>query len=197
MMDMIIKELDNIVQRNKDKIVVSIIVIAIIVILLKTFIFKLTRPADLKIDVYQTSQQSTDASSKDVTVMLNGAVNRPGEYTLDNKSMVVDLIAKAGGVTSQADMSKINVVKKLEDGLVIEIPQKSNVKRNSNDPSLININTASSDQLQIIPGLGKKYAQNIIDYRDEHGTFSRIEDLTNVKGIGIKRLKKIKKYISL
>lgn len=194
---MIIKELDNIVQRNKDKIVVSIIVIAIIVILLKTFIFKLTRPADLKIDVYQTSQQSTDASSKDVTVMLNGAVNRPGEYTLDNKSMVVDLIAKAGGVTSQADMSKINVVKKLEDGLVIEIPQKSNVKRNSNDPSLININTASSDQLQIIPGLGKKYAQNIIDYRDEHGTFSRIEDLTNVKGIGIKRLKKIKKYISL
>ena len=62
---------------------------------------------------------------------------------------------------------------------------------------LININTADSEQLQMLPGIGEVLAQRIIDYREEHGPFASISELTNVSGIGMERLDQIMDYITL
>ena len=61
----------------------------------------------------------------------------------------------------------------------------------------VNINTATSEELQTLPGIGPTLAQRIIDYRNEHGPFSNLLELTNVKGIGLERLNKILDYATV
>lgn len=65
-----------------------------------------------------------------------------------------------------------------------------------NKPELLNINTASVDELQTLPSIGEATAQRIIDYRTQHGDFSSIDDLQNVKGIGAKTLEKLRPFIN-
>ena len=61
----------------------------------------------------------------------------------------------------------------------------------------ININTAKADQLMLLPGVGKKTADAIIEYRTKNGNFKAVDDITKVKGIGAKKLEKIKSYLVL
>ena len=62
-------------------------------------------------------------------------------------------------------------------------------------PELLNINTASAEELQTLPNIGETTAQRIIDYRTQHGDFSSVDDLQNVRGIGEKTLEKLKPFI--
>ena len=76
--------------------------------------------------------------------------------------------------------------------------QQTPTDYNNNIPDgKIDINTASSQQLQLLPGVGEVLAQRILDYRTEHGAFTRLEDLMNVSGIGEKRLEQIMPYIKI
>jgi len=63
--------------------------------------------------------------------------------------------------------------------------------------TLVNINTASVDELVSLPGIGKAYAQRIVDYRTKNGPFKRIEDLLNVQGIGDKTFEKIRSRLTV
>lgn len=129
-----------------------------------------------------------------IVVQVDGAVPRPGVYELPEGSRVQDAITAAGGLLADADASGINLAARLEDGQQINIPGGGTGAAppelfavpapTAVRVDLININTASLEELDSLPGIGPTTAQKIIDYRTEHGNFSHIEDIMNVSGIG-------------
>lgn len=135
-------------------------------------------------------------------VHVIGAVLRPGVYLFSEGSRVQDAITAAGGLTSDANVGDLNLAARLEDGQQLSVPSgggtappgpapTSSFRILPSSPTTatpaterININTATADELEALPGIGPTTAQRIIAYREEHGPFARIEDLMNVAGIG-------------
>jgi competence protein ComEA len=148
-----------------------------------------------------------------ITVQVMGAVLRPGVYLFPEGSRVQDALAAAGGVSSEADLTSINLAEKLQDGQQLNIPGSGGAIRTESpgtgfrvlpsedtpEPSedLIDINLAEVDELETLPGIGPTTAQRIVDYRDEHGPFTQIEDLMNVPGIGPATFDNIKDLITV
>lgn len=157
---------------------------------------------------------------EEITCEIKGEVMHPGVYTLKKGSRVIDLVKISGGFKKDSRSDLINQARKLRDGEVITVYDKYNTSinlerdinnggtnnsNNSDDNDLgdsknklvININTATQAELESIPGIGKVTANNIIEYRKEHGNFRSIEDIKNVDRIGEKTFLKIKKYIKI
>lgn len=151
-----------------------------------------------------------------IYVDIAGEIKFPGVYEMENGDRVFQLIEKAGGATENADISSINLSKKLTDGEKIIIFAKRNlidsettsssttqsntsssVNSSTNKSNLININTASQKELEELSGIGPVLAQRIIDYREKNGYFSTIEDIKKVSGIGDKRFEAIKDSITV
>lgn len=151
-----------------------------------------------------------------VRVYITGAVVKSDVYFLPAGSIIKDAIAAAGGLTPDADPVRINQALELKDQQQIHIPRlgetdppppiqggsdksESTDKTDSAAPGattgLINLNTASLEQLDSLPGIGPAIAQRIIDYREKVGNFTRIEEITEVSGIGEATFAKIKDLI--
>lgn len=139
-----------------------------------------------------------------IIVHIDGQVINKGVYTIESDSRLNDLIALAGGLTEQADVSKINLAKKLNDGEKIYIyatgeeiiTQENNYEDEENNEK-ININTANKNQLKTLPGIGDSIAEKIISYREKKGKFESIEDIQKVNGIGSSKFNSIKDLISI
>jgi len=142
-------------------------------------------------------------SSADIFVDVSGAVLKPGVYKLAYGSRVADAINTAGGFSSSADSNfiskSLNLAQKLSDGAKIYIPQKGEsgqalgTAQSSLDSGLVNINSASLDQLDALPGIGPATAQKIISGRP----YSRVEELLEKKIVGASTFEKIKDKISV
>ncbi len=139
-----------------------------------------------------------------INVYVSGAVNHPDVYTLPLGSLVKDAIAKAGGATADADLDHVNLAVKLSDQMQVYVPRKGEAVATPNSRSgsaaitaPININTATLEELDRLPGIGPSIAQAIIDYRTANGPFKTIEDINNVKGIGDALFAKIKDSITV
>jgi competence protein ComEA len=132
-----------------------------------------------------------------VVVAIDGAVGTPGVYMLPGDARVQNVITAAGGITSDADLSVVNPAARVHDGDRVVIPFKSTPVPTI-DPSRptaegeivpsvaagpLNINTASADELDELPGIGKVIAQRIVAYRESHGAFSSVDELAEVNGI--------------
>lgn len=162
---------------------------------------------DLDLDnskaVIQQSNLNSDLNSSNIIVEIKGAVKKPDVYTLQEGSIVKDLIDKAGGLNDDANISNINRAKKLQNHeLVIvytndEVETSPSINTVDNKESLININTATIEELKKISGIGDIKAQSIIDYRDKNGGFKNIDEIKNIDGIGDKTFEKIKSQITL
>lgn len=156
-----------------------------------------------------------ETEKHNVTVHVVGEVNSPGVYTLNEGARIIDAIKEAGNKTEDADLSKINLAYILEDGIQIYIPrvgenkedliiedagegiitESSSIDNNEIQNSKVNINTASQEKLQTLPGVGNSTAQKIIDYRNENGKFKTEEDIKNVPGIGEAKYNSLKDKI--
>ena len=143
-----------------------------------------------------------------IVVEIKGEVINPDVYTLNEGSIIKDLIEVAGGLTDQADISNINRAKEINNhelviirninDLVSDEEIEINVMQEvESDDSKININTADLSKLKDIPGIGDVKANSIIMYREENGGFKTIEELKNVDGIGEKTFEKIKDNIKI
>ena len=140
-----------------------------------------------------------------ITVYVSGKVNQEGLYTLPSGSRVNDAIQAAGGFSADANSGGLNLAEILEDGEQIDVPElitpavtggKSPGQLN---PSLVlvDINTASLEQLDTLPDIGPITAQDIIDYRNANGPFAKIEDIMDVPGIGQAKFDTIKDLITV
>lgn len=143
-----------------------------------------------------------------VVVDIFGAVAVPGVYTLEPNSRVFEAIEMAGGLLEDAYTGHLNQAAMIEDGQKIEIPL---LVKNENEyytigeineinidsVDLININSASIEELIILPNIGETRAGAIVDYRNENGPFTNIEDVINVPGIGDTTFNLIKDLISI
>jgi len=147
-------------------------------------------------------------TDKPIVVHITGAVPRPGVYALPEGARVQDIISAAGGFLAEADKENINLARSLEDGEMLDIPYAEgfspviptpiqDIILPGSDSDLININTASSFELESLPGIGPTTAGKIITYRDENGPFVSIEDIINVSGIGPGTYERIKDLITV
>ena len=152
------------------------------------------------------SVNSSNISKNDdrIGVYISGEVKNTGVYYLKKDSRITDLINICGGLTEEADVSKINPAQKLNDSDKIIIPKKEeNLNTESiedtnesdiNAQEKININTATKDELTSLNGIGEATANKIINYRNKN-KFKEIEDIMNVPGIGEAKFNNIKDYI--
>jgi len=132
-------------------------------------------------------------TTRSVTVYISGAVATPGVYNLPEGSRVDDVILLAGGFLPNAEQEGINLAAMLLDGQQLDVPVRSAATHVSE--GRININTATVEELDTLPGIGPTTAQNIFNYRLENGPFQFIQDIQNVAGIGPATYDEIKDLI--
>jgi competence protein ComEA len=130
-----------------------------------------------------------------LTVYITGAVVSPGLYYLPTGSRIDDAVQAAGGFTTNAESDQINLAVPLRDGMQVDIPGLGGT--NHILLGRMNINTATAEELDTLPGIGPTAAQAIVDYRIEHGPFQMVQDIQNVPGIGPATYDQIKDLIAV
>jgi competence protein ComEA len=131
--------------------------------------------------------QVNPQSSVTLFVQVVGAVVEPGVYEVPMDSRVMDAVALAGGLSSNADPASLNLARIVQDGEQIIVGAVGDAhSRRSTNSSLdkMNINTATAEDFDSLPRIGATLAERIIAYRDEHGPFAGVESLLEVPGIG-------------
>lgn len=162
-----------------------------------------------------SSPESPQPEPRTLTVHVAGAVQKPGVYTLAEGSRVADALHKAGGAKPNADTDALNLAEPLADGQKIYLPHKhetapptlasarssspqsdtSRIKPADRVQFPLDLNRATAEQLEALPGIGPVLAQRIVEYRQQVGRFHSVDDLLEVHGIGPKRLERIRPYV--
>jgi competence protein ComEA len=152
-----------------------------------------------------------DASiAQTVTVDVRGAVNTPGVYELPPGARVQDAVAAAGGLSAGADLSTINLARRLRDGevLIISVLPRTNgspaaptgVQNASNSEagahSRVNINTATAAELEALPEIGEVTAEKIIAFREANGPFHSVDDLVQIPGISSRTVESLRDLVT-
>ncbi|HEY9088550.1 MAG TPA: ComEA family DNA-binding protein [Anaerolineaceae bacterium] len=146
-----------------------------------------------------------------LVVHISGAVTNAGVYALPGGSRLEDAVRAAGGFSADADPRQINLAARIADGEKITIPSisptsapgapapdtRSPALPLNGTPARVNLNTATLEELDALPGIGETKAAQIIAYREENGPFASIEDIQNVPGIGPKIFETIQDLISI
>ena len=170
--------------------------------------------AQVRIVAPEPTAAATPAAT-DIRVQVSGAVMSPGVYAMNNGDRVMDAIAAAGGVDPGADLSGINLALRVQDEAhyhvptVGETPPPSPAGASSTSPgtggrgtsstanSLIDLNTASAQELESLPGIGPVMAGRIVAHREVNGPFAAVDDVQDVPGIGPKTLESIRSLVTV
>lgn len=139
------------------------------------------------------------AYTVEIMVHVAGAVQKPGVYTLEQGQRVEDALQLAG-ITEDADIDALNRAAVLTDGQKIVVPSKTEVQSQQTqaaDDGMVNLNQADLTQLMTLPGIVEVKAQAILDYRAQQGSFTAIEEIRQVNGIGEAIYSQIKNKIKI
>ncbi len=133
---------------------------------------------------------STSAASPEVVVVdVAGAVRHPGVIDLPSGSRVIDALDAVGGALPRADTAPLNLARVLQDGEQVLVPVRGKAATvpggaSPGTSTAVNLNTATVEQLDALPGIGPVLAQRILDWRTANGGFASIDQLLEVSGIG-------------
>lgn len=140
-------------------------------------------------------------------VYISGAVAHPGVVILPADSLLADALEAVGGAAADADLDGVNLAAPLVDNQHVLVPRYTPTSqpavevapaaKGTSAVTLVNINTATAAELELLPHIGPAMAQRIIAYREAHGLFARIEDLQEVEGIGETRYKDLAPLITV
>lgn len=141
-------------------------------------------------------------AAKRLVVDVVGAVRRPGLYRLTNGSRVADAVEAAGGETRRADPTLVNLAAPVVDGEQVVVPARvagggavpGASSAGASGP--LDLNSATLEQLDALPGIGPATAQKILDYRQQHGAFTSVDELDAVPGIGPAKLDQLKGLVA-
>jgi competence protein ComEA len=178
-------------------------------------------PADTE-DIFSVTakeaemEQSVNESAAEpeiIKVDVKGAVKSPGIFTAQAGDRVIDLISSAGGFTEKADTDKVNFAQIIEDQMVIYVPEigeedkgdleniqvgtSGDAVTKGTSGGLVNLNTATQEDLQTLTGIGPSKADAILEYRETVGKFKEVDELKQVTGIGDKTFERLRDSISV
>ncbi|HWC09588.1 MAG TPA: helix-hairpin-helix domain-containing protein, partial [Acidimicrobiales bacterium] len=155
-----------------------------------------------------SSTPSTATADATVAVHAAGALVRPGLYLLPGGSRVADVVAAAGGPGPEADLDQLNLATKVADGDRVHVPRRGEVAAGTAGPSspaasgsptssppVVDLNTATAEQLDDLPGIGPALAKAIVDHRTRHGRFRAVDGLLDVRGIGPAKLEGLRDLV--
>lgn len=161
----------------------------------------------------QALKNTEEPAPAKICVFVCGAVKKEGVYFLCEGSRVIDAVTAAGGYREDADRAYVNQAEYVYDAERVSIPTIDEARElregtrtaqegrersaGRSEDGRININTASKTELMEIPGIGESKADRIIAYRENHGRFGSIEEITNVSGIGSAIYEGMKDYITV
>ena len=148
-----------------------------------------------------------------VIVHVAGWVEEPGVYELPEGSRVIDALDAAGGPKRGAELSALNLAAPLTDGQQVLVVRESEVAKPSGaaeaaeaaeaagaapvGTALVNVNTATVEELETLPGIGEVLAATIVQYREEHGPFTSVDQLEDVSGIGEVTLEELRDLVTI
>lgn len=175
---------------------------ALLIALFGVFLLFFIKERELEVpDVSFDSEVNEETTSNRFYVDINGQVNRPGVYQVDDGMILLELVEEAGGFTESADMyyvaKDLNLSKELISEQKVYIPQVGESSSFSSSAvgstSKVSINNGSAEELDTLPGVGPSTVEKIISNRP----YEKLEDLLDVSGIGESRFEDIKDLISL
>jgi competence protein ComEA len=149
---------------------------------------------------------ASKAPGPELIIDVVGKVRKPGIVTVPKGSRVFQAIEAAGGLKGKVDTAALNMARVLTDGeqiLVglepVTVPGAATSGGSAGAPAgaKVNLNTATAEQLDTLPGVGPVTAQAILDWREENGRFGSVEDLLDVKGIGDATLAELRDHVSV
>ena len=151
-------------------------------------------------------KKEDNIDNKEITVYISGEVKKAGIVILKSGDRLATAVEKLGGTTNKADLNKVNLAMKVEDEQHYIIPkigeevseesvEVTNKEVSSQESSKININTATIEELDTLPGVGEATANKIVNHRSENGEIKTVEEIKNVNGIGDKKFENIKELI--
>ena len=206
---------------NKNKKVIFFIILLICPMILvikdkllsKQELYILTEEKNISEEVIEeknVKNEENNITNKVITVYISGEVNKPGIVTLSDGDRLATAVEKVGGTTKKADLNGVNMAVKLQDEMHYIIPKIGDIAREDNSKletndntnqnealktSQININTATIEELDKLPGVGEATANKIVSHRNDNGEFKSIEEIKNVNGIGDRKFEAMKELI--
>ncbi|HEY6597530.1 MAG TPA: ComEA family DNA-binding protein [Asanoa sp.] len=144
----------------------------------------------------------TQASPQEVVVAVSGRVRKPGLVRLPAGARVADAVDAAGGALPGTDLTPVNLARRVVDGEQILVgvtppPGVAPAAAASGPAAKVNLNTATVQELDALPGIGPVLAQRIVDHRERNGGFKAIGELRSVDGFGAARYEELKDLVTI
>lgn len=195
-----------------------IIIISIIFVIILFVFFNNNK--DDEVEIIEQIENKVDVNIeedkdvKQIIVHITGCIKKQGVVEINEGARIIDVIEAAGGVTEEADITKVNLAYIVKDAQKIYIPSiydKEDTEyitlnngenvivedKYGGESDMVNINTATQTELESLSGIGPSIALKIINYREEHGKFKSIEEIKEVPGIGDAKFNSIKDMIEV
>jgi len=168
------------------------------------YVRALPRPVEVRAPV---AAPAVTPSPTVLVVHVAGWVRRPGVYELREGDRVIDAIEAAGGPRNGADLGALNLAGLLVDAQQVLVPRaaaglpapaaSSGIEVGTTTPQLVNVNSATAEELETLPGIGEVLGAAIVAYREEHGPFTSVDQLLDVSGIGEVTLGEIRDLVTV